>query len=74
MVIILPNNIVKASNEEKISDEQMKKDIEETQKETEQKKKCLENDNKFDYCDKTSNEAANSLSDIAEQLKKLSGK
>lgn len=33
--------MVKASNEEKISDEQLKKDIEETQKETEQLKKCL---------------------------------
>jgi hypothetical protein len=39
-----------------------------------QKKKCLENDNKYDYCDKTSDEAANSISDIAEQLKKLAGK
>jgi hypothetical protein len=74
MVIISPNNMVKASNEEKISDEQMKKDIEETQKENEQKKKCLENDNKYDYCDKTSNEVAKSLSDIAEKLGKLSGK
>ena len=74
LVIILPNNTVEASNEENISDKEMKKDIEDTQKDTEQKKKCLENDNKYDYCDKTSNEATNSISDIAEQLKKLSGK
>lgn len=74
LIIILPNNTVKASNEEKISDKEMKQDIEDTQKDTEQKKKCLENDNKYDYCDKTSNDAANSIRDIGEQLKKLAGK
>ena len=74
LIIILPNNTVKASNEEKISDKEMKQDIEDTQKDTEQKKKCLENDNKYDYCDKTSNDAANSIRDIGEQLTKLAGK
>lgn len=44
----------------------------EEQKKNEQKIKCLENDNKFDYCDEFTQKSSNSLSDIAEQLKKLS--
>jgi hypothetical protein len=66
--------MVTASKEEKISEEQMKQDIEDTQKETEQLKKCMENDYKYDYCDKTSKEAVKKASDIGEQLKKLAGK